>query len=226
MAVKNPPSTPGQKRARILLVDDHPMVRERMAEIIRQEPDLMVCGQAEDRHQAIEAIAGAKPDLVTIDLSLKKSHGLDLIADIRALHPKLLMLVVSMHDESLQAERVIRAGAHGYITKQEATRKILTAIRCVLKGEMYLGEKIATQIVARLTNHRRASDGLSVDGLSDRELRVFELTGQGHGSKQIAEALSVNVKTVDTYRARIKQKLSLNSPSELLQTAINWMHRP
>jgi len=210
------------KRARILLVDDHPMVRERLTEIIEREPDLMVCGESEDRHQALEAITVTKPNLAIIDLTLKSSHGLELIKDIRARHPNLLMLVLSMHDESLHAERVVRAGAHGYITKQEATKRILLAIRRVLGGELYLNEKIAAQIVARLTNHSHAGAGLPVDCLSDRELRVFELAGHGRNTRQIADELHVDVKTVETYRARIKDKLNLKDAADLLQFAIRW----
>ena len=218
---------PARKRARILLVDDHPMVRERLREVIEREPDLMVCGEAEDRHEALDAIETTKPDLVTVDLTLKSSHGLELVKDIHQQHPKLFMLVVSMHDESLHAERAIRAGAHGYITKQEATKKILLAIRRVLGGELYLNEKIAGQIVAKLTNHQ-THDSLAqpVDCLADRELRVFELTGQGLNVRQIASTLHVNVKTVETYRARIKQKLGIKDAAELLQFAICWSHNP
>jgi DNA-binding NarL/FixJ family response regulator len=214
------------KRARILLVDDHPMVRERLREVIEREPDLMVCGEAEDRHEALQLIEKARPDLVTIDLTLKSSHGLELVKDIHVQFPKLLMLVVSIHDESLHAERVIRAGAHGYITKQEATRKILLAVRRVLGGELYLNEKIAGQIIARLTNHPAGNPGQPVDRLADQELRVFELTGQGLSTQQIAGALHVTPKTVETYRARIKRKLGLANPADLLQMAIRWTHQP
>jgi DNA-binding NarL/FixJ family response regulator len=213
-------------RARILLVDDHPMVRERLAEIIMREPDLMVCGEAEDRHQALEIIPVSKPDLAILDLTLKSSHGLDLIKDIRARHPQLRMLVLSMHDESLYAERVVRAGAGGYITKQEATKKILPAIRRVLAGELYLNDKIAAQIIARRTNHSQTDAESAMDRLSDRELRVFELTGQGHNTSQIAREMHVEVKTVETYRARIKEKLRLKNAADLLQSAIGWNRSP
>src|SRR5664279_3488690 len=151
---RNPPtSRADSKRARILLVDDHPLVRERLTEIINREADLIVCGEAEDRHQALAAIAAKQPDLAIIDLTLRHSDGLELIKDIRPRWPGLRMLVVSMHDESLYAERVIRAGALGYITKQEATRKILVAIRRVLAGSIYLNEQIACHIISRLTSH-------------------------------------------------------------------------
>src|SRR4051794_21160082 len=141
-----PPRSEKRKVARILLVDDHPMIRERLAEVIHREADLVVCGEAEDRHGALEAVASKKPDLAIVDLTLRKSHGLDLIKDLRVRHPDLAILVVSMHDESLHAERVIRAGARGFITKQEATKNILLAIRTVLEGKVYLTEKAALRM--------------------------------------------------------------------------------
>ena len=221
------PQKPAPKRARILLVDDHPMVRERLKEVIEREPDLLVCGEADDRHAAIDAIKQTKPNLVAIDLTLKSSHGIDLIKDIRQQFPGLLMLVVSMHDESLHAERVIQAGAHGYITKQEATRKILLALRRVLSGQLYLGETISGRIIAKRTNHQNHRPSAStLDCLADQEVRVFELTGQGLNVKQIAGTLHITAKTVETYRARIKQKLRLKDAADLLQFAIRWSHSP
>jgi DNA-binding NarL/FixJ family response regulator len=211
-----------QKRARILLVDDHPLVRERLAEIINREADLIVSGEAEDRQEAIDAVLAKPPDLVIIDLTLKNSDGLELIKDIRTRWPKLRMLVVSMHDESLYAERAIRAGAMGYITKQEATRKILVAIRRVLSGSIYLNEKIANRILTRLTDHADPITATPAELLADREFQVFELTGQGLNTHQIAGRLNISVKTVETYRARIKEKLKLKDPSDLLQLAITW----
>jgi DNA-binding NarL/FixJ family response regulator len=218
------PRTPHaqQKRIRILLVDDHPMVRERLADVINREADLMVSGEAEDRHGAIEAILAQPPDLVIVDLKLKNSDGLELIKDIRARWPKMRMLVVSMHDESLYAERVIRAGASGYITKQEATRKILLAIRRVLTGSIYLNEKIASRLISRLMTNADQATASPAESLADREFQVFELIGRGLNTHDIAHQLHIAVKTVETYRARIKQKLSLKDASELLQLAIGW----
>ena len=211
-----------QQRRRILLVDDHPLVRERLAEILNREADLTVCGEAEDRHEAIAAIRTKRPDLVIVDLTLKNSDGLELIKDIRARWPKVRMLVVSMHDESLYAERVIRADALGYITKQEATRKILVAIHRVLAGSIYLNEKIACHIISRLTSHDPSVDATPTELLSDRELKVFDLTGSGLNTSEIAGRLHIAVKTVETYRARIKEKLKLKDSSELLRLAISW----
>jgi len=215
---------PTRKRARILLVDDHPLVRERLAEIINREADLIVSGEAEDRQEALDTILAKPPDVVIIDLTLKNSDGLELIKDIRVRWPGMRMLVVSMHDESLYAERAIRAGAMGYITKQEATRNILLAIRRVLSGSIYLNEKVANRILTRLTDNADPITATPAELLADREFQVFELTGQGLSTHDIASRLKVAVKTVETYRARIKEKLKLRDASELLQSAISW-HR-
>jgi DNA-binding NarL/FixJ family response regulator len=207
--------------ARIVLVDDHPMVRERLAEVINREPDLSICGEAEDRGGALEVIEREKPRLAIVDLTLKRSNGLDLIKDLRVMHPDLLILVLSMQDENLYAERVIRAGAHGYITKQEATRKILDAIRQVMAGKVFLSEEISADILSRMLGKSRGAMR-SLDVLSDRELQVFGLVGEGFGTRQIAEQLGLDVKTVETYRTRIKEKLELKDASELLRQAIAW----
>jgi DNA-binding NarL/FixJ family response regulator len=214
----------GKRRNRILLVDDHPLVRERLAEIFNREPDLYVCGEAEDRHEALQAVAARRPDLVIVDLTLKTSDGLELIKDIHSRWASLRMLVVSMHDESLYAERVLRAGALGYITKQEATRNILLAVRRVLAGNIYLNERIATHILARLTTRGGAVAITPAEVLADRELQVFELTGRGLNTREIADRLHIAAKTVETYRARIRQKLSLEDGGELLRSAISWTH--
>jgi DNA-binding NarL/FixJ family response regulator len=215
----------GERRTRILLVDDHPLVRERLAEIINREADLFVCGEAEDRHEALQAVDAKRPDLVIVDLTLKSSDGLELIKDIHARWASLRMLVVSMHDESLYAERVLRAGALGYITKQEATRNILLAVRRVLAGNIYLNERISTHILARLTSKGGAVAITPAEVLADRELQVFELTGRGLNTREIASRLHIAAKTVETYRARIRNKLSLEDGSELLRSAIAWTHK-
>lgn len=219
------PARKVQRRTRLLLVDDHPMVRERLAELINREPDLAVCAEAEDRHQAIEAIQARRPDLVIVDITLKNSDGMELIKDIHSRWPGLLVLVLSMHDESLYAERVLRAGARGYITKQEATRSILRAIRRVLEGQIFLNENIASQILGRLTAPRAAVAASPVESLADRELQVFELTGRGLNTRQIAEQLHIGVKTVETYRHRIREKLQLVHATDLLRSAIAWAHQ-
>jgi DNA-binding NarL/FixJ family response regulator len=213
-----------ENMTRIVIVDDHPMVRERLTEVVNREPDLRVCGEAEDRAQALRIIAETNPDLAIVDLTLKNSHGLELIKDLRVMHPKVRILVVSMQEESLYAERVIRAGAHGYITKQEATRSILEAIRLVLAGEVYLSGQLANRIASALLGRQRATTDVSVGTLADRELQVFELTGRGLGTRQIADKLHLDVKTIETYKSRIKEKLNLRDASELLQHAIAWVH--
>jgi DNA-binding NarL/FixJ family response regulator len=210
------------KATRILLVDDHPVVRDGLAEAINNEPDLIVCATAEERQDALLAIERTKPNLAVIDLMLKSSSGLELIKDVHARWPELLILVVSMHDETLYAERVLRAGARGYITKQQATRDILQAIRKVLGGGIYLSEKTASNVLSRLTARPQAVSDSIEHLLADRELQVFEMTGRGLSTREIAEHLRIDMKTVDTYRTRIKEKLKLESSSELLQLAIRW----
>ena len=192
-------------------------------EIFNREPDLAVCGEAGDRAEAMRLIRDALPDLVVVDITLKDSNGLELIKDLHAECPKVAVLVVSMHDESLYAERVIRAGARGYITKQEATQNILVAVRRVLSGEVYLNDKAASSLLKRLSNHETAKAS-PADLLADRELQVFELTGHGLNTRQIADRLHIGFKTVETYRARIREKLNLKDSTDLLQSAINWAH--
>ncbi len=214
-----------RRPARIVLVDDHPAVREGLADSINRETGLTVCGQADDRSAALRAIETGQPHLVVIDLTLKSSSGLDLIKDIRARWPAVLILVVSMHDENLYAERVLRAGAQGYITKQEATQKVIQAIRHVLAGGIYLNEKMSATILARVSGKPEAGRTDSISNLlADRELEVFEMMGRGLSTREIAQQLRIDTKTVDTYRTRIKQKLGLDSSSELLKLAIEW-HR-
>lgn len=225
MRRKSSTARPAARRARILLVDDHPLVRERLAEIINQEPDLMVCGEAQDRAGALAAMAAHRPELAIIDLALKDSDGLELIKDIRLQWPNVLMLVVSMYEESLYAERVIRAGARGYVTKQEATRDILSAIRRVLSGRVYLNENISARIIDRLADRSVPGAATPAEMLADRELQVFELLGRGLAVNEIARRLRIATKTVDTYRRRIREKLNLQTSSQLLQHAISWTRR-
>lgn len=210
------------KKVRILLVDDHPVVRDGLAEAINAEPDLTVCAVADERHEALQAAEVAGPDLMVVDLLLKNSSGLELIKDVHARWPKVLILVVSMQDENYYAERALRAGARGYITKQQATRNIIVAIRRVLKGEIYLSEKLANSVLARLAANPQATWDSIADLLTDRELQVFELTGVGLSTREVAERLHLDVKTVETYRARIKEKLHLKDGNELLQMSIRW----
>jgi DNA-binding NarL/FixJ family response regulator len=211
-----------KNKSRILLVDDHPIVRQGLSELINNEKDLVMSGTAEDLNKALEAIETLKPDLVIVDISLKGSNGIELLKNIKVRYPKMLVLMLSMHDESLYAVRALRAGASGYIMKQEATEKVLTAIRRVLNGEIYLSEKMEKKMMQQLVGGRAARSGSPIEDLSDRELEVFNLIGQGHGTRQIAEELHLSIKTIESHRAHIKEKLNLKNATELVQYAIQW----
>jgi DNA-binding NarL/FixJ family response regulator len=211
---------PSSKK-RIYLVDDHPMVRERLGQVINHEPDLIVCGECGGAPEAMRALQANPPDLVITDLTLKGSHGLELIKNLKAALPQLPILVVSMHDESLYAERVLRAGAKGYITKEQATTKVLVAIRAVLSGQVYVSE----EIVARLLNRTAQGSEFGatpVETLADRELQVFQMIGRGLNTREIADELRIGVKTVETYWMRIKEKLNIETGAELIREAIRW----
>jgi DNA-binding NarL/FixJ family response regulator len=209
-------------RKGIFLVDDHPLVREWLTNLINQQADLVVVGEAETGPQAMDAMLRLKPDVAIIDISLKDSSGIELIKHLKQTLPSLAMLVLSMHEESHYAERALRAGARGYIVKRETTRKVILAIRQVLAGQPYLSEEIATALATQYVTGKRTLKESPVEQLSDRELEVFELLGQGRGTRQIAEVLRVSVKTVQAYCARIKDKLKLSSATELLREAMRW----
>ena len=207
---------------RVLIVDDHPMMRQGMAQLINNEPDLKVGAEADRGSQAMVALAAQKLDLVLLDISFPDKNGLEIVKDIRALHPGLPILVVSMHDEVLYAERVLRAGARGYIMKQEGGKKMMQAIRQVLDGKIYVSDKISAQILETLSGRRDPPGGSPVQQLSDREFEVFELIGRGKGTREIADHLHLSVKTVEVHRARIKQKLALKSATEVVRCAVRW----
>jgi DNA-binding NarL/FixJ family response regulator len=211
------------KKTRILIVDDHPIMRRGLVELIKLEGDLAVCGEADSVKSALDLIGLRKPHVVLVDLSLKNENGLELIKDIRVRHPKMLVLVLSMHDESFYAERALRAGAKGYIMKQQAPGQFLQAIRRILAGEIYVSEAISAKLVSKLAAGASAVQAFSPERLSDRELEVFRLIGTGLGTRRIADRLSRSVKTVETYREHIKFKLNLKDSSELVQTAIQWL---
>ena len=216
--------TEAPARTKVFLVDDHPLVREWLTQLIQRESDLEVCGEAEDTHEALAKIAETKPDIVIADISLKTTHGLELVKDLQVRFPSLPVLILSMHDESLYAERVLRAGAKGYITKQEATKKILPAIRQVLSGQIYISEKMASRMVHKMVLGRAQEQKSPIERLTDRELEVFQLIGSGQGTRRIAAELHLGIKTVESYRARIKEKLKLEDGTQLLQQAIQWVH--
>jgi DNA-binding NarL/FixJ family response regulator len=222
MTNKTPVATKPNKKT-VLLVDDHPMVRECLAHLINQQDDLAVTGEAESAPQAMQLLEASVVDLAIVDLSLNGPHGMELIKDIAARYPHVPVLVLSMHDESLFAERVLRAGARGYITKQEATEKVMVAIRRVLNGEIYLSDQMATKLLQRIMKPQAATPGSLLDVLSDRELEVYELIGRGLSTRQIAETMNLDVKTIETYRARVKEKLNLKDTVSLVQSAAHWV---
>jgi DNA-binding NarL/FixJ family response regulator len=219
-----PEKTDPPVKTKVFLVDDHPLVREWLAQLIQREPDLAVCGEAEDAPEALEKIQATQPDIVIADISLKTTHGLELVKDLQSCAPSLPVLILSMHDESLYAERVLRAGAKGYITKQEATKKILPAIRKVLDGQIYVSEAMSARIVHKMVQGRAEEQKSPIERLTDRELEVFQLIGSGRGTRLIAADLNLGIKTVESYRARIKDKLKLEDGTQLLQQAIQWVH--
>jgi len=210
------------KKSKVFVVDDHPIVRQGLALLINRESDLTVCGEAEDAQTAMQAVATVKPDILVVDISLNGPDGLDLLKDVRMRHPELPVLILSMHDESIYAERALRAGAQGYIMKQEATEKVLVALRRILSGEIYVSERIANRMLQRYIGSRSIGRPSSIADLTDRELEVFRLIGEGHSTRQIAEELHISVKTVESYQAHIKEKLSLRTARELVQHAIQW----
>jgi DNA-binding NarL/FixJ family response regulator len=212
-----------RRKSRVFLVDDHPLVREHLTALLHREADLEVCGEAADGPTARSLIAQQEPDLVILDISLKRSHGLDLLKDLRALWPKLPVLVLSMHEETLYAERALRAGAMGYITKEEATVSVLSAIRTVLAGEVYLSASMAKRMMHKMVKTATDQADSPLEVLTDRELAVFQMIGRGIGTRQIAEELCLGIKTVESYKARLKEKLRLQDGNELLQHAIEWV---
>jgi DNA-binding NarL/FixJ family response regulator len=206
----------------VFVVDDHPIVRQGLALLINQEADLAVCGEAEETHTALSAIPAAKPDILIVDISLNGPDGLELLKHIRLTSPRLPVLILSMHDESIYAERALRAGANGYIMKQEATEKVLVALRRILSGEIYVSDRVANNMLQHYVRGADPAHHSEISELTDRELEVFRLIGEGYGTRQIAAALHLSVKTVESYQAHIKDKLSLRSARELVQHAVEW----
>jgi DNA-binding NarL/FixJ family response regulator len=209
---------------RVLIVDDHPMMRNGLAQLIGNEPDLKVCAEAGTAGQAIDIVTKQKFDLALLDISLPDKSGLELIKDIRALQPELPVLIVSMHDEMIYAERVLRAGGRGYIMKQAGGEKFLAAIRQVLSGQIYVSDHMSARILEVFSGRQPASHSSSpVRTLSDREFEVFQLIGQGIGTREIAAKLHLSVKTVEVHRANIKEKLALKTATELVRYAVRWV---
>jgi DNA-binding NarL/FixJ family response regulator len=210
------------EKSRLLIVDDHPLFREGLRQIIERDPELTVCGEAANAAEALQAIPELKPDLVLVDISLGTSSGIDLIKTIKSQHDDLPLLVVSMHDESLYAERSLRAGAMGYVMKHEPGKTVKAAIHKVLGGEIYLSDKMSSAIISRFMRGEDDRPASPVETLSDRELEVFRMLGQGKGTRQIAQDLNITIATVNSFRNRIKEKLQLKSATEVMLHAIQW----
>ena len=210
-------------KRRVFLVDDHPLVREWLTTLINQQTDLAVCGEAGDAPEALSAIAKLQPEAAVIDVTLASGSGIELIKDLRRCCPRLAIVVLSMHDEALYAERAMRAGARGYVTKRETTKKIVAAIRKVLEGGIYASEHFAALMAEKLMDGRSAAESSPVAGFSDRELEVFKMLGSGQETRQIGESLGISMKTVQVYCARIKDKLGVKTMNELLREAVRWV---
>jgi DNA-binding NarL/FixJ family response regulator len=209
------------QKFRVVLVEDHPMFRDQLAQLINKEPGMNVCGETDNIQDAFNLVECSQPDIAIVDLTLKGAGGLELIKNLKAKEINVPVLVLSMHDEALYAERVLKAGARGYITKNEASKEVMTAIHAVLRGEIYLPAKIASRILESVAIGRKGENGIGQ--LTDRELEVFELIGHGRTTREISNCLHLGMSTVDTYRARIKTKLSLENSSQLAHEAIRWV---
>jgi DNA-binding NarL/FixJ family response regulator len=213
---------PQSEKSRILIVEDHPLFREGLRQMIDRNPALTVCGQVADASSAMRAVGDLKPDLVLVDISLEGSNGIDLIKNLKASHEELPILVISMHDESLYAERALNAGALGYVMKNEPARIVKSAIFKVLGGDIFLSEKMSTSVLAKLMRRKPERPVSPVESLSDRELEVFQMMGEGKPTRQIAEELNLTIPTIHSFRNRIKEKLQLKNSSELMLHAMQW----
>lgn len=209
-------------RKRLFIVDDHPLVREGLTNLINRQDDLTVCGEAKDSAEAIDGISHQRPDIAIIDISLTNESGLELIKHITKRFPEVAVIVLSMHDEALYAERALRAGARGYVMKHETSKSVLSSIRRVMGGDIYVSERIVNRMAVRITSARRVAATSPVERLSDRELEIFQLLGQGRTPSEIARDLNLSLKTVQAYCARAKEKFGVTSLTELLRAAIKW----
>mgnify|MGYP001170046808 CR=1 FL=1 len=225
MAAKAPaaPAPKATGKTRVLLVDDHPLTRHGMKALISQQPNLEIVGEADSAPRALELVEKLKPNLAVVDITLRSTNGIELTKGMRAQSPDLQVLIVSMHDENLYAERALRAGAMGYLMKHEASEKIIAAIQRIQEGEIYLSDRIKEKMLHRFVNHKTDELVSPIDTLSDREMEVFQLIGNGYGTRLIAQQLNLSIKTIDSYREHLKLKLNLESGSELVRYAIQWM---
>jgi len=217
------PPVPASLRKRILLVDDHPFMRAGLAGLIERQPDLMVCGEAGNPIEAFHALEKAKPDLILTDLTMPGRSGLEFIKDLRAAEPTLAILVISMHDEVVQAERALRAGARGYIMKEAGGENLLAAIRQVLRGEVYVSPRMAARILEGISGAKPRGSSSPIEKLTDREFEVFQLIGQGKSTREIAAQLHLSTKTIDVHRSHIKEKLELQDATALIRHAVRWV---
>jgi DNA-binding NarL/FixJ family response regulator len=216
------PTTGAPRKNRIFLIDDHPLVREGLTNLINGQHDLIVCGEAEDSAGAMTGIAKTRPDVALVDISLKNESGLELVKNLESQFPLVALIVLSMHDEALYAERALRAGARGYVMKRESTKSVLASIRRVLEGGVYVSERVVNRMARRFTSLSKGAESSPVERLSDRELEIFRLLGQGRTTAQIAEDLHLSLKTVQAYCARAKEKFGVSTLGELLRAAIRW----
>ena len=221
MTTQKCPSTT-ETRSKVLVVDDHPMTRYGTARLLEQEPDLIVCGEAENASRALAAIAALKPQVVLSDLSMPGGDGLEFIKDVRSLHPEVAVLVFSMHDESFYAERALRAGARGYVMKNEGGEKLVEAIRQVLQGKIHVSENMSGKVLEIFSGRRRRADNTTIGKLTDREFEVFQLLGQGLATREIGQRLRLGTKTVETHRLHVREKLGLKSGPALIKYAVRW----
>lgn len=208
---------------KVFIVDDHPLVRQGLAQIIGSQEDLEVCGEAEDSSSAMRGIDNTNPDVVIVDISLQGNNGLELIKNLKAIYEKLPILVFSMHDEGIYAQRALRAGAKAYVMKKESSDKIVEAIRKILKGEIYVSPRVADQVLHQIVNGPSNTSASPVDRLTDRELEVVQLIGRGLSTREIAESLHLSVKTIESHRAHVKEKLNLRNATELVQFSVQWV---
>lgn len=224
-AYSNPLASPETRdgKRRVFIVDDHPITRQGVRMVVDREADMVICGEAGNTALGIELISRSVPDLVIIEIALKNGSGLELVKNLKTLLPDLPVLVMSIHDETLYAERSLRAGARGYIMKREASEKVVVAIRRVLSGDLYLSEKMKEKMLHRLVKSRHDEVVFTIDTLSDRELEVFQLIGNGYSTRQIAAKLSLSIKTIDSYREHLKLKLRLGKGADLVRYAIQWV---
>jgi DNA-binding NarL/FixJ family response regulator len=215
----NPPKT------RVFIVDDHPLLRKGLGELINQQPDMAICGEADDAPEAMKAVIAIKPDLVIVDISLKSQNGVELIKNIKAVAPAVQILVLSMHDESVYALRVLKAGAKAYVMKQEMVEKVMEAIRRIRTGKVFVSERVAAQMLSQVVDGNDPTTKTPVDALSDRELEIVNMIGNGVSTRDISARLNISIKTVESHRAHIKAKLSLTHATHLVQWCVRWVEQ-